>query len=173
MTFHRCANQIQISYPLLIRTRQLSNYSRARDLLHRGFQGFIVSAARAASRGLVLRRSIPHHRVVGSGSRASIAIYFVALCDNPSASNRCKRRSGSLPEAEPESNKAHKQDYGRSNGRSAERSKHRAFFRAGHVAAYFSAGCCARLGVRRPWIAHAGHCEISRLTTPSEKGNHG
>src|SRR6202162_777744 len=41
MTFHRCANQIQISYPPLIRTRQLSSYSRACDLLHSTLLGAV------------------------------------------------------------------------------------------------------------------------------------
>src|SRR5580700_3585050 len=81
------------------------------------------------------------------------------------ARNRCKRRSGSLPEAEPEGDKkddqyiegggcgkvevqvirrkAHKQDYGRSNGRSAEGSKHCAYFRAGHLSAYRSVAALA------------------------------
>jgi tetracycline repressor-like protein len=54
MTFHRCANQIQISYPLLIRTRQLSNYSRARDLLHRRLSRLHCLCRKGGRSGLCL-----------------------------------------------------------------------------------------------------------------------
>jgi hypothetical protein len=236
--FHRCANQIQISYPLLIRTRQASNYSRAHDLLHRRLSRLRCLCRKGIKSGFVLRRSIHHRRVVGSGSRASIAIHFAALYDNPSAScrlggkltanqrgqfkdserhpivrvgdikaenrwskeitqasNRCKRRSGSLPEAEPESNKkddqyiegggcgkievlvirtkAHKQDYDRSNGRSAEGSKHCAYLRAGHVQPTFLRGVTHVFG--RPSAVDRSLATLRNISTDhaSAKGNHG
>jgi hypothetical protein len=150
MTFHRCANQIQISCPLLIRTRQLSNYSRAPDLLHRRLSRLHCLCRKGRKSGLCLAAEHSPSPGGRKRSRASIAIYFVALYDNPSASYR---PGGKLTANQ------------RGQFKDCERHP---IVRVGDIKA------------ENRWSKEIGqasnrcrHCEISRLTTPSAKGNHG